>query len=159
MMRLVILAAGNLLLYKGAGMILIYAPVAIAAMVLNVGLFCTFVRPRTLNRGIAAAMLAGLLVAMAAAAYLADTRFQPRMAIAILDALPPSLYDALPASARSASGAWFLDFALLDAIALAAMLIFGWLAWPPAASPALNRRGNHRCRCSAAHLQGISGGR
>ena len=38
MMWLVILAAANLLLYKGAGMILIYAPVAIAAMVLNVGL-------------------------------------------------------------------------------------------------------------------------
>ena len=44
MMRLVILAAVNLLLYKRAGMILIYAPVAIAAMVLNVGLFCAFVR-------------------------------------------------------------------------------------------------------------------
>jgi hypothetical protein len=130
MMRLVILAAANLLLYKGAGMILIYAPVAIAAMVLNIGLFCTFVRPRTLDRGIVAAMLGGLFVAMAAAAYLADTRFQPRMAIAVLDALPPSLYNSLPASARSASGAWFLDFALLDAVAVAAMLIFGWLARP-----------------------------
>ena len=74
MMRLVILAAANLLLYKGAWMILIYAPVGIVAAVLNVGLFCTFVRPRTLNRGIAAALLAGILVAMAAAAYLADSR-------------------------------------------------------------------------------------
>src|SRR5262245_57318041 len=124
-MRLVALAAGNLLLYKGVGSILIYAPVAIAAVVLNLGFFCTFVRPRSLNRGIVAAMLAGILVAMAAAAYLADSRFERRMAVAILDALPPPLYDSLPASAKSASGAWYLDFALLDVSAFAAMMILG----------------------------------
>ena len=88
-------------------------------------------RPRTLNRGIAAATLAGLFVAMAAAAYLADSRFQPvhGPCIARRPALLP-VRSRRPASARSASGAWFLDFALLDAIALAAMLTFGWLAWP-----------------------------
>src|SRR4051794_25596531 len=130
LMRLVVLAAGNLILYKGVGSILIYAPVAIAAIVLNLGLFCTFVRPRSLNRGLIVSMLAGVFAAMAAAAYLAETRFEPRIAGAILDALPPPLYDSLPPSARSATGVWYLDFAILDAIGLVAMLFFGWLAWP-----------------------------
>jgi hypothetical protein len=130
LMRLIILAAANLLLFKGVGFILFYAPVALVAMVVNLGLFGIFVRPRTLNRGIAAAMAGGLVVAIAALAYLADSRFQPRMAVALLDALPPSVYDALPSSVRSASGAWLLDFALIDGLGIAAMLLLGWLAWP-----------------------------
>jgi hypothetical protein len=130
LMRLVILAAANLLVFKGVGFILIYPPVALVAMVLNLGLFCTFVRPRGMNQGIIAAMAGGLGAVAAALAYLAESRFQPRMAAAILDALPPSVYEALPASARSASGARLLDFALVDGIGIAAMLLFGWLAWP-----------------------------
>jgi hypothetical protein len=130
LMRLIILTAANLLLFKGVGFILIYAPVALAAMVLNLGLFCTFVRPRTLHRGVVAGMAGGLVVTIAALAYLADSRFRPRMALAILDAMPPPVYDSLPASIRSASGASFLDFALMDGIGIAAMLLCGWLAWP-----------------------------
>jgi hypothetical protein len=130
LMRLVALAAANLLLFQGVWMTLIYAPVAIVAMVLNLGLFCTVVRPRTLNRGVAAAMGGGLIVALAAATYLAESNLKPRMALALLDSLPPSLYDSLPVSGRSSSGAWLLDFALLDAMGIAAMLFCGWLAWP-----------------------------
>jgi hypothetical protein len=130
LMRLVILAAANLLLFKGVGFILIYAPVALVAMVVNLGLFGTFVRPRSMNRGILSAMLGGLAAAIAALAYLAEARFNPRMAHALLDALSPSLYGSLPAWARSASGAWYLDFALMDGIGIAAMLLCGWLAWP-----------------------------
>jgi hypothetical protein len=130
LMRLVVLAAANLLLFKGVGFILIYAPVALVAMVVNLGLFGTFVRPRSMNRGLLAAMLGGLASTIAALAYLADSGFRPRMALAILDAMPRPVFDSLPASVRSASGIGLLEFVLTDCIGISAMLLCGWLAWP-----------------------------
>lgn len=75
-------------------------------------------------------MLAGIAAAVAATAYLADSRMQPRMAISVLNALPAPIYDSLLALAVSQSGVWLLDFAILEALALGVMLLCGWLAWP-----------------------------
>ena len=66
----------------------------------------------------------------AALAYLADANFRARMAGSILQALPDPISNALPDALRSASGIQLLDFAILDAIGIATMVVAGWLAWP-----------------------------
>ena len=103
---------------------------ALVTVIINLGLTCIWVRPRSLNRGILAAMGAGLGVVVGSLAYLADASFRALMAGALLQALPDPLYNALPAALRSASGIQLLDFAIVDAIGIAAMLVAGWLAWP-----------------------------
>jgi hypothetical protein len=129
-LRLVVLAALNLLLFRGIWWLLMWPPVALVAVLVNLGLACTWVRPRSLNRAILAAMGAGLAGVVCSLAYLTDTNFQAHMASAIMQALPEPLYNALPGAMRSASGIQLLDFAILDAIGIAAMVITGWLAWP-----------------------------
>jgi hypothetical protein len=130
LMRLVVLAALNLLLFQGVWWIMIYPPVALVIAILNLALFCTCVRPRSLNRGVIAALGGGLIVALGVAAYLAEANFRPRLAVALLDCLPAALDDRLPAAVRSSSAVQFLDFALLDGLGAAAMALSGWLAWP-----------------------------
>jgi hypothetical protein len=129
-LRLVVLAALNLLLFRGIWWLLMWPPVALVAVLVNLGLACTWVRPRSLNRAILAAMGAGLAGFVCSLAYLTDANFQARMASAIMQALPEPIYNALPGALRSASGIQLLDFAILDAIGIAAMVITGWLAWP-----------------------------
>jgi hypothetical protein len=62
--------------------------------------------------------------------YLADINFRSLLAGALVQALPDSLYNALPDVLRSASGIQLLDFAILDALGVASMVVTGWLAWP-----------------------------
>jgi hypothetical protein len=135
LLRLVVLAALNLLLFRGIWWILMWSPVALVAVIVNLGLVCTWVRPRTLNRAILASMGAGLAVILGSLAYLADASFRARLAGWILQALPDRLYYALPDTLRTASGIQLLDFAILDAIGIGAMLVAGWLAWPRRSAP------------------------
>jgi hypothetical protein len=129
-LRLVVLAAFDMILFQGIWWIVMYPPVALVAMIINVGLACIWVRPRSLNRGILAAMAAGLGVVVGSLAYLADANFRALMARALLETMPDPLFKALPGAFRTSSGIQLLDFAILDAIGIAAMLVTGWLAWP-----------------------------
>jgi hypothetical protein len=130
LLRLVVLAALNLLLFRSIWWILMWPPVALCAVIVNLGLACIWVRPRSLNRAILAAMGAGLVAVVCSLAYLAEMKFRAGIAGAILQSLPESLYKALPDALRSASGIQVFDFAILDAIGIAAMVVSGWLAWP-----------------------------
>jgi hypothetical protein len=130
LMRLVVLAACNMLLFRGIWWILKYPPVTLVVVILNLALIGTFVRPRSLNRAFIAAIWAGLFVVIAATTYLADARFRAVMASMILEAVPETLYKALPSSVRSASGIQLLDFAILDALGIVAMVLAAWLARP-----------------------------
>jgi hypothetical protein len=129
-LRLVVLTALNMLLFRGIWWILKYPPVALVVVIINLGLAFTWVRPRSLNRGVLAAMGAGLGVVVGSLRYLADAKFRALIAGAVLQALPDPLYSALPQALRTASGIQLLDFAIVDAIGIAAMLVAGWLAWP-----------------------------
>src|SRR4051794_1277761 len=95
-LRLIVLAALNLLLFRSVWWILMWPPVALVAVIVNMGLVCTWVRPRSLNRAILAAMGVGLGVVASSLAYLADASFRARLAGAILQALPDTLNNALP---------------------------------------------------------------
>src|SRR3954447_15700126 len=103
-LRLVVLVAFDMILFQGIWWIVMYPPVALVAIIINMGLACIWVRPRSLNRGILAAMGARLGVVVGSLAYLADMNFRARLAGALLLALPDPLYNALPYGLRSASG-------------------------------------------------------
>ena len=83
-LRLVVLVAFDMILFQGIWWIVIYPPVALVAMIINMGLACIWVRPGSLNRGILAAMGAGLGVVVGSLSYLADANFRARLAGAIL---------------------------------------------------------------------------
>jgi hypothetical protein len=129
-LRLVVLVAFDMILFQGIWWIAMYPPVALVTVIINLGLACTWVRPRSSNRGILAAMAAGLGAVVGSLAYLADMNFRAGIARAILQALPDPLLRTLPGALRSASGIQLLDFAIVDALGIAAMAIAGWLAWP-----------------------------
>jgi hypothetical protein len=129
-LRLVVLAALNLLLFRGIWWLLMYPPVAMVAVIINMGLACIWVRPRSLNRGMLYAMVAGLVVVVGSLRYMANANFRAQIADAVLQALPDPLFNALPDILRTASGIQLLDFAILDAIGITAMVVAGWLAWP-----------------------------
>jgi hypothetical protein len=147
LMRLVALVAFNLLLFQGVWWIMIYPPVALVIAILNLALFCTCVRPRSLNRGVIAALGGGLIVVLGVAAYLAEANFRPRLAVALLDYLPAALDDRVPAAVRSSSAVQLLDFALLDGLGAVAMALSGWLAWPRR-RPGLGASVRHSARAS-----------
>ncbi len=103
-LRLVVLVAFDMILFQGIWWIAMYPPVALVAMIINLGLACIWVRPRSLNRGILAAMGAGLGVVVGSLAYLADASFRALMAGALLQALPEPLYNALPGGSAVSVG-------------------------------------------------------
>jgi hypothetical protein len=129
-LRLVVLAALNLLLFRSVWWILLFPPVALVAVIVNLGLACTWVRPRSLNRGILAAMGAGLVAVVGSLAYLAQVRFRAHLAGVVLQALPDPVSTALHDSLMEAFVIPLLDFALVVAIGITAMVVAGWLAWP-----------------------------
>src|SRR5690242_6592230 len=93
-LRLVLLVAFDMILFQGIWWIAIFPPVALVFLIINVGLACIWVRPQSSNRGILAAMAAGLGVVVGSLAYLADMNFRARKAHTILDSLPDRLYNA-----------------------------------------------------------------
>lgn len=129
-LRLTILVALDLVLFRGIWWILVWPPVAFVAAPVNLGLVTTWVRPRSLNRATLAAMGVGMAVVLASLAYLADASFRALIAGAVLKALPDSLHEALPDALRTAWGIQLLDFAILDAIGIGAMVVTCWLLWP-----------------------------
>jgi hypothetical protein len=129
-LRLVVLVAFDMILFQGIWWIVMFPPVALVTVIINLGLACIWVRPRWLNRGTLAALGAGLVVVVGSLAYLPGVNFRAHVASAILEALPDPLVRALPGVLRSASGIQLLDFAILDAIGIGAMVAAGWLAWP-----------------------------
>jgi hypothetical protein len=129
-LRLVVVVALELLLFRGIFFILIVPPVAITTVTLNLILACTWVRPQSMNRAILAATVAGFVVILGSLAYLAVGMFRAPVAVAIAHALPDPLHDALPDALRTAWGMQLLDFLILDTLGIAAMVLAGWLAWP-----------------------------
>src|SRR5262245_29923030 len=152
-MRLVVLAALGTLLFKGLGQIIFYPPVTIFTVIFLLALSCTWVRPRSLNRAVIAAMGVGLLATLAVCTYLAEAKLKPRMAAAILDRLPESIYQAVPASLRSSSGVYTLDFLLLDLMAFLAMILAAWIARPGRGRLPAQRQGR-QVRRSRTRVEG-----
>jgi hypothetical protein len=135
LMRLIVLLALNIVLFEGIRPILMVPPFAIWVGALNLALFCTCVRPRGLNRGIVAALVAGTAFGIGAIFYMVKTIERPPLAHAILACIPDGIRDLLPPRLRTMPGISYVEFALFDGVGISLMALAGWMAWPRRPKP------------------------
>jgi hypothetical protein len=127
LMRLVALAALNLVLFKGIWTILIVPPVLMTVVLVNLGLFCTIVRPRSLGAPVIAVLVMGIIVILGMLLYMSQGSFppKPRIGLILHNSLPAAAYVLIPAPLRTEP--YFLEYTVLDVLGISAMAASSWL--------------------------------
>jgi hypothetical protein len=127
LMTLVALAACNLVFFQGGWMIIIIPPITMIAAILNLTLYWTWVRRRSLTRAFLASTLTGLAMALTIGMYMAATPLNPPFAMRFLNWLPEWAQRLIPISLLGYREARLLDFAVLDLLGFGSMFAMGWL--------------------------------
>jgi hypothetical protein len=124
LMRLVVLVALNLALFQGVWWLLLFPPIGMLVIVLDLTMYAAWVRLRALSRAESVAVFVGLLLVVAMTAYLADERMVPRLTTHLLAALPKALSWRIQALVGP-SRLWLLEEALLLVLGTCTMLLAG----------------------------------
>ena len=129
LMRLVVLAAFNLVLFQGAWMIVLFPPITLLAGILNLTLYWTWVRRRRLSQALLCSMLVGLAMALAIAMKLMAARLSllAPLPTSLRNWLPDSVYRLIPDPPFGLPRDYMVEFALLDLLGFGSMLVAGLL--------------------------------
>lgn len=131
LMRLVVLVAANLALFQGVWWLIVFPPIAMIVISLNLVLQAAWVRRRGLTRPEFVAALVGLLAAVATAGYLATFQMRPQMAGQLLSVLPDVIEDLVArvhSTVSSRLGIRIqLEYDLLIGLGVLAMVLAGVL--------------------------------
>jgi hypothetical protein len=127
LMKLVALAACNLVFFQGGWMIVVIPPITMIAAILNLTLYWTWVRRRSLSRAFFASTLTGLALALTIGMYMTAGALSPPFAVRLQNWLPDSAQHLIPVSLLGFREARLLDFALLDLLGFGSMFAMAWL--------------------------------